>query len=135
ATGLRCACGARLDPPSLSIFLVLTRTWERQVKSQKGFTFPTTLPRVRMASQRRKRAIDLLCKHDTGQLMGKGHRRKREQQIGALAPSWRQSVRSADYEYQISRFSLRALHQRDKPGRIELLATRIETYAIARRRF
>src|SRR5690242_18117784 len=45
----------------------------------------TTLARVRMASQGRKGAVDLLGEQGARQFVGQGHAGERDEQIGAIA--------------------------------------------------
>lgn len=79
-----------------------------------------------MAAQGRESAINLLGQHGTGELMRKGHHRKREQQIGARLPFGRKSIVTADEEDKIARFMLGAFDELDEGGRIERAASGIE---------
>ena len=54
-----------------------------------------------MAPQDGPRAVDLFSEHGTGQFMGKRHAGKGEEQVGVLAPSFRDTIVAADEEDKI----------------------------------
>ena len=55
---------------------------------------------VRVAGENSRRTIDLLGKHDAGELVGERDKTEREEEVGALAGSSGPAVGRADGEYQ-----------------------------------